>query len=160
MLLLTAVARAETAAPQCPARSLQKTSPFEVGLHIQTILPGQLPDFVSSLPVYGPILGIPFFGDNLQLQAFYGTLSDFWIYTFEANYRFNVATPFFTGFAQAGAHYMNYKRLANGHSYAGPNFATGVSFDMADNFDMNLLLKVYLQEHPLFSFGGGFALLF
>jgi hypothetical protein len=31
---------------------------------------------------------------------------------------------------------------------------------MAQNFDVNLLMKVYVQDRPIFSFGGGFAVLF
>lgn len=159
-MLVLAEALADTPAPHCPVTPSQKENAFQVGLHIQNLLPNRLPDFVGGLPVYGPIVGIPFFGDNIQLQAFYGTLTDFWLYTFEANYRFNVSTPYFTGFALAGGHYMHYSRLGSAHRYVGPNFGLGASIDMSQNFDVNLLMKVYAQERALFSFGGGFALLF
>lgn len=156
LLLLALDVRAEG---KCPAPLEQEADTFQLGIQTVSVLPNRLPQFTSSVPMYGPVFGIPVLGHLVQVQANYGTLTGFTMHSFEANFRYDFRLPLATPFLQAGTHYLRYRFGGQNHTYWGLNGAGGFSFDMNRSFDINLLVKVYLQDSALFSFGGGLAML-
>lgn len=148
-----------TAQGLCPSDSPPRENAFEWGIQALSVLPNRLPQFTGSVPIFGAIVGVPLLGQHLQFQANYGTLTGFTLHTFESSYRHRFALPFATPFVQFGGHYLRYRFVGVDHTYWGFHGATGFSFGMTRNFDINLFVKVYVQDRPLFSYGGALVLL-
>lgn len=129
----------------------------EVGLTMQFLIPNSLPSFQIPVTSFGPHIGWPLFGNTLQLQAVYGANEKISLYNLEASYRYNIFTPFFTGFVFAGVHYLHYGYQNNDHGFLGPLTGLGFYFPMTDKFSMGLGMKFYLPRTLMLGFGGSFA---
>ncbi len=162
LLLCVATSSSRAAAPEvCEVPPSPRGKAFEVGLAYQAIVPSGLPDLTKTLPILGPVLGMPFIGGTLQLQGLFG--SDASVTTslslFEANYRLELEIPFFHLFAFVGCHYLHYKSISTEHDGFGMNFGFGLAFQMGKNLELALSLRTYLQSRSTVSFGGGFSFL-
>lgn len=130
---------------------------YELGLSVALLLPNHLPDFDTSLPTYGPLAAIFVGQDSIQIQALYGAKDGLSIYTVEAGYRLTASTPYFSGFALLGVHYLHYSFAQADHDYYGGNLGMGFSLSPTKSFDVRLELKSYFQERTVISSGGGFS---
>lgn len=148
--------------PECGVITSPRGERFEVGLVYSALIPSGLPDFNITLPIYGPVLGVPLFGGTLQLQGATGSDSGtgLTLYLAEATYRLEMSIPYFNSFALVGAHILHYS--ASGgvtHQGVGANFGIGLSFLMGRGFEMAFSLRTYVQQRSTISFGGGFSFL-
>ena len=133
---------------------------YQLGLSLQLLLPGKLPDFSKNPSAYGVVGSMPIgTGDSIQLQVQYASAEKFTLYLIETNYRLLLPTPFLTVFALAGAHFLHYSLEVNSHGAFGGNLGFGLLLPMAGSFHVSLALKTYLQSQPIVSVGGGFSFL-
>ena len=149
---------AETVPPLCPSNTIAGNR-FGLGLSLSILLPNRLPEFESNLLAYGPVIGIPIGKDALQIQGLYGYSTGLSLTLAELNYRFNIPTPFFSGFLLGGAHFLHYAFTGHNHDFFGGNGGLGFLLNMSRSFSMTLMMKVYLQDRAMLSFGGGFNFL-
>lgn len=163
--LLAGVARgAETPPPLTAAPCTEIASPrgerFELGLLYQSLVPSGLPNLNVTMPVFGPVVGLPLFGGTLQFQAVYGSDTGVSLYLAETTYRVEIPSPYVNLFALFGAHFLHYSVL-NQPSFGrfGTNFGLGASFMMSRTFEMAITLRTYIQQRSTITFGGGFSFL-
>jgi hypothetical protein len=146
----------------CESPASSRGKRFEIGLRYQSLIPSGLPDFTTTLPVLGPVLGMPLLGGTLQVQGVWGGngVTGLSLYLVETNYRRELMTPFFHAFVLVGAHYLHYG-YPGGTTLDGPgvNAGIGLAFAMGEGFELSGALKAYLQNRTLLSFGGGFSFL-
>lgn len=133
---------------------------FELGLLYQSLVPSGLPNLNVTLPVFGPVVGVPLLGGTLQFQAVYGSDTGVSLYLAETTYRIEIPSPYVNLFALLGAHYLHYSVL-NSPSFGkfGTNFGVGASFMMGRSFEMAFTLRTYIQQRSTITFGGGFSFL-
>ncbi len=129
----------------------------EVGMTMQFLVPNRLPNFELPVTSFGAHLGLPLLGNTLQLQGVYGAGEKISLYNLEASYRYNIFTPFFTGFVFAGVHYLHYGHQNDDHGFMGPLTGIGFYFPMTQSFSMGLGMKMYLPRTLMLGFGGSFA---
>lgn len=146
-------------AVSCNDTAPREGSRFEVGLSIESLLPNQLPDFPSTVPVYGLLIGIPVFGHSLEAEGLYGANNGVTFYTGELAYRYEIETPFFIPFVLVGGHFSHYSYSGgSNHDFYGPLLGLGFLIPMGGSFDLSLLMKTYLPNLGVLGFGGGFSL--
>ena len=119
------------------------------------ILPNPLPDLTTSIPTYGLVVNFPFFSDAIQASANYGSGDGVSLYLAEVDYRYYLPTPFFSPFLIGGVHYLYYNFADRNHNYAGANLGLGLKFGMGQYLDLQLAMKVFVQEERMVSFSGG-----
>lgn len=161
-LLLSVSPMASALAPkECATLTSPRGHRYEIGLLYQAIIPSGLPDLSRTIPVYGPIVGVPVLGGTVQLQTVWGSddSAGISLNLVEANYRLEIEIPFLNVFALFGAHYLRYTLATTTHAGFGANLGIGLSFLMGKNFEVSLSLRTYLQQRSTVSFGGGFAFL-
>ena len=161
LLGVTSIATAASLSPkECGTLATPRGQSFEIGLVYAAIIPSGLPDLTRTIPVYGPVLGIPVLGGTAQIQSVWGNDKDtnLSLMLVEANYRLEIEIPYFHAFGLFGAHYLRYTQ-ATEHSGFGANLGIGLSFLMGRNFEVSFSLRTYLQQRSTVSFGGQFAFL-
>ncbi len=153
-LLLSAVSWADCA---------QNTSHFlnglQLGVHLESLVANQLPDFNLGLPLYGVSVGAPIWNELVVGEAVHGNVEDLSLFRFEIALRHIFYTPYFIPFVQMGGIHLKYSRPGGSHAYFGPAFAVGVSLPMDETFTLHFLSKYSYPTRALFSIGGGFTVL-
>lgn len=129
----------------------------EIGLSVQLLHPDSLPEFDQKLTAFGPLVGIPIGGDVIQVQALYGSQDNASLYLIETDYRLRFHTPYFSGFALAGGHFLKHSQ-ANYEAF-GMNLGMGVSYLAVERVEIHLELKIYFQDRKLVTLGGGISYL-
>lgn len=156
MFLLFSGTRA--VADECAREIANPFQRFQIGLQLDSVIPNQLPDFTSTLLLYGFTVTQPVLTETLVFSGEYGTLQNLSLYRFEAGVRHIFYTPFIITYLEVTAFQMKYSLPGASHSYWGPAFAFGVALPMDAIFTIQFQTKVTLATRPLFNFGGGFLL--
>lgn len=133
---------------------------WEVGGSFQILVPNQLPDFMRTVTVYGPMVAIPLGENKVELQATYGSAEAISLFLAEVLYRYKVPTPFVSVFLLGGAGYLHHGSSGKDHSYVTPIAGLGFYFPMTDDFCIAMRMKAYYPEKSFLNFGGQFAYLF
>ena len=137
-----------------------KRAPIELGLSLQLLVPNNISGFDTTLPLIGPHLGFDVGKNTLVLNAFYGSNDrTSTLLLSELDYRWNIYTPFITGWALLGVHYLHFRTNSENHDLLGPVTGLGFYFPMAHGLNMGLGMKIYLPKKTVLSFGGGFVYL-
>lgn len=134
---------------------------IEVGVLMEVLMPNRLPDFDSSLTVFGPVIGIPFYVDTVLISGFYGSNTGLTTFTGEFAYRLNLPTPFLRTFLFLGGHFLRYSYAPtnNAYSHFGINGGAGFRMDINKTAQGTIQAKLYSQDRSFFSLGAGFAFL-
>jgi hypothetical protein len=130
---------------------------LELGISVQQLIPTHMPEFSFSLPAVGPNILIPIGDDHLRVQGLFTAQSQFVFYLAEVGYTWTVTTPFFTGFAGLGAHYMHYSTADALYDFVGGNLGVGLTLAMSKNFHVLVEMKGYIQEKSMLTAGAGFC---
>ena len=152
-------------ATTCPVSQTQATSYFiEIGLSAVSLLPSGLPDLGLSIPAYGPLIGVPIFGDFIELQARYGVNQGLSVMHAELDYRFLIPLPLFTFFLTGGVDFLRYNFEVKdvgtrNHQSFSPMLGAGFQFQVTGSVQALLFHKVYFHEFPLVTQGAGFSYL-
>ncbi len=134
---------------------------LEVGAHLQTIEPNQLPEFGQSIPTYALSLGLEIWGPlAVYGRVNYGSVVNIYAFIAELGMRVRIATPFMDLFATLGGHHFKYGGSGSQYRYNGGAVGLGGSVLIAGNVAAELAIKTYLQERNLFSYGVGIVFLF
>ncbi len=148
------------AAAPCAEIASPRGERFELGLLYQSLIPSGLPDLNVTMPVFGPVVGVPLFGGTLQWQAVYGSDTGVSLYVAETTYRIEIPNPYVNLFGLFGAHYLYYSVLNHpSRGKFGTQFGLGASFMMGSSFEMAFTLRTYIQQRSTITFGGGFSFL-
>ncbi|NQW45168.1 MAG: hypothetical protein HQ462_07170 [Deltaproteobacteria bacterium] len=132
-----------------------------IGLDLELLIPDNLSGLSLPQTLTGPKLGIALGADSLMLGAFYNSNAETSnLILSELDYRFNLSTPFITGYALAGLHYLHFRLAFKDKDYVGPVVGFGFDLPMARTFKMGLRMKLYYPLKTMLSFGGGFSFLF
>ena len=130
---------------------------------MEVLAPSQLTQFDSSLTLYGPLLGIPVWGDTVQIGGLFGSTTGVTAYTAELSYRLNLSTPLIRTFLFLGGHYLQYSASSaqgtHDEGLVGVNGGAGFQIDLNKNAQGLAQIKLYRQDRPLFSLAAGFAFL-
>jgi hypothetical protein len=160
LLVLLLSVNAAAVPKECGTTESPRGERFEIGMLYQALIPSGLPGLTRTVPIYGPILGVPLLGGTLQVQGVFGSDSsiNLNLTLLEATYRVEIEFPYFNAFALFGAPYLRYAQTTT-HAAFGANLGVGISFLMGKNLELSLALRTYLQQRSTISFGGGFSFL-
>lgn len=134
-------------------------SRFRVGLAAQLIYPNEFPEFKTSLATYGLVGAVRVWDHAIQVQGSFGKADDLSLYFLEANFRYNIETPFINFYLLAGAHYLRYDRAYSDHWRGGINTGPGLRLTLGTNLEGTVGMKLYFQDRLIVSFGGGLMVL-
>jgi hypothetical protein len=141
--------------------SVETKPSWEVGFSLNLLVPNQLPEFVRTVPVYGPMLGIPVGkSDVLQIEAVYGSSERISLFMTEVDYRYHFSTPFIRPYVIAGVGYLHHGFSGNDHNYVMPIAGLGFYFPMVKNFVIAMNMRIYVPKETFLRFSGQFAYLF
>ncbi len=131
-----------------------------LGLDLEFIVPDNLAGLSVPQTLSGAHLGLSMGQDVLQLSAFYNSNQETSaLILTEVDYRFHLSTPFFTGYALAGLHYLHFRIALKDKEFVGPVAGFGLDLPMAQKFKMGLQMKLYYPRNFILGFGGGFSFL-
>lgn len=131
---------------------------YELGLTFQTLLPNELPDFLNTVPLYGPFVGMSIGDHSLLLRGVYGSIEALSTYAFELGMRWNFNLHFFHMYALTGAQLLHYSYSGNRREYWGANLGAGLVFPISGKYQVTMGSKVYLTTRPIMNFEIGFSL--
>lgn len=121
---------------------------------IQIQMPNHLPDYETSLPAYGAVVGLPVGPGEIILQSAYGTDSGVSLSLTELGYRWNIPTPFFYFYLYGGAHYLFYAPDQGSHQFVGMQFGPGILFSFGDRMDIQIGLKGFFESQFMLAYTG------
>jgi len=132
-----------------------------IGGDLEFLVPDNFAGLSLPQTLTGAHLGVSFGEDILSLSAFYGSNQETSAFVLtEVDYRFNLSTPFITGFALTGLHYLHLRVGLKNKDFVGPVFGIGFDLPMAQSFKMGLQMKLYYPRKTMLGFGGSFSFLF
>lgn len=144
-----------------PTTSIPQINNVLVGLNLGFLVPDSLSGLSLPQTLTGAHLGLILGEDTLELTTFYNSNPETSaLILSELNYKFNLSTPFITGYALAGLHYLHFRLAFQNRDWVGPVLGFGFDLPMARNFKMGLQMKLYYPKKTMLGFGGGFSFLF
>ncbi|NBX67531.1 MAG: hypothetical protein EBR01_01055 [Proteobacteria bacterium] len=152
-------------ASQAPSNLLETQVPrvnqILVGAELEFLVPDNLSGFSMPQTLSGAHVGVSFGQDQLMVSGFYSSNQETSALVLgEVDYRFNLATPFITGYALTGLHYLHFRVAFQNKDFVGPVVGLGFDLPMAQSFKMGLQMKLYYPRKTMLGFGGGFSFLF
>jgi hypothetical protein len=163
LICASSVTFSATLAPDslAPTTSIPQVNNFLVGLNLEFLVPDSLEGLSLPQTLTGAHLGLVLGEDTLELTAFYNSNPETSsLILSELNYKFNLSTPFITGYALTGLHYLHFRLAFQNKDWVGPVLGFGFDLPMARNFKMGLQMKLYYPKKTMLGFGGGFSFLF
>ena len=140
--------------------SIPQINSLLLGLDLEFLVPDNLAGLSLPQTLTGAHFGASLAQDTLELSVFYNSNQETsTLILSEIDYRFNLSTPFLTGYALAGIHYLHFRVALKDKEFVGPVIGLGFDLPMAKNFKMNLQMKVYSPKKTMLGFGGGFSFL-
>lgn len=131
------------------------------GADLEFLVPDNISGFSLPQTLTGAHIGAHLGDDSFILSAFYSSNQETSALVLgEIDYRFNLATPFISGYALAGLHYLHFRIDFKNKDFVGPVVGLGFDIPMAQSFKMGLLMKLYYPRKTMLGFGGGFSFLF
>ncbi len=159
----SSLAFASSTAPQFQSQeaSVPQVNRVLLGLDLEFLVPDNLAGLSLPQTLTGAHLGFLFGEDTLNVSVFYSSNPETsTLILGEVDYRFNLSTPFITGYALAGLHYLHFRLAFKDKDFVGPVIGIGFDLPMAQNFKMGLQMKLYYPRKVMLGFGGGFSFLF
>ncbi len=140
---------------QCEDHPLQHG--IQVGLGIQSFLPGNQADFTLLAPGYLLTGGYSWGNRGIYTSLQYASSTAFSLYSVEVSFRQVLETPFLDLFGQAGGFAMSYgvDNLIR-HNQAGGLAAIGILILFSPEVEFTMQLKGYLQQESILAAGGSF----
>ena len=140
--------------------SITQVNSTLLGLDLEFLVPNDLVGLSLPQTLTGAHFGASLGQDNLLLSAFYNSNQETSILILsEIDYRFNLSTPFVTGYALAGLHYLHFRIAQKDKDFVGPVIGFGFDLPLAKSFKMGLQMKLYYPRKTMLGFGGGFSFL-
>lgn len=140
---------------------LTKVNHVLFGADLEFLVPDSFSGLSLPQTLSGAHVGLSFGQDHLIMSAFYGSTPETSALILgEIDYRFNVATPFISGYALTGLHYLHFRAVFQNKDFVGPVLGFGFDLPMAKSFKMGLQMKLYYPKKTMLGFGGGFSFLF
>jgi len=126
------------------------------GVQLKILIPNNLPDFRTSVPVYGPEISLTWKPHGVQVQAAYGSSDGVTAYLGEMSYRYQIETPFFNFFLSSGLHFLYYAPVgAPDQRMLGAHFGPGLVLRFGDSLIVPLQARLMFQKQSIISVGGG-----
>lgn len=131
-----------------------------LGVNLKMLIPNNLPNFRTSVTVYGPSVSLLSPPHSLETQLSYGSDSGVTVYLAELSYKYEVDTPFFTFYLLTGAHYLFYSpQAALAEKFPGVHFGPGIVLRFASRVLLPLSVRVHFQKQSMIAVGGGLIFL-
>ncbi len=130
---------------------------FQWGLGIQSLFPGNHPDFKLLSPGYLLTGGHRWNNTSLYGTVQYASSTAFALYSFEGSVRQILETPFLNFFGQAGAYYLSYRlETSVRRSSAGGLLAVGLLIQFSPSIEFTAHFKGYIETESMTAAGGTF----
>lgn len=157
LLFAFSVQAAEQTEQKTDLKPLPANAP-QIGVSLQFLVPNRLPEFLSPVTAYGPVVGIPVGDDQIRFEFLYASLNQFSLYWLDVCYRLTLRTPFFIGFLSGGFQYFHYS-FPDSFDKFGPNVGTGLILAFTNNLQIDIGMRAFVQEKLIIGFGGTLAFL-
>ena len=141
---------------KCETSTDAPSDVWALGFELNSLIPTRLPGFDQSVLAYGPVLGVPLWGNSLVVHVGYGGEKNILLLVSEVGYRLVMASPFLRAYATAGAHFLRYSVNSASQNLFGGFLGLGFLFPMSERFEIKIGMKAIQQSEPMLSFGGGF----
>lgn len=129
---------------------------LSAGIQIKQLIPNNLPDFRSPVPVYGAQFGWGTKPHGVELMASHGAADGVSVYLAELSYLHEIETPFFDFFLIGGVHWLYYSaEVGTSARTVGAHVGPGVVLRFGKTLMIPLNVRLLLQENSLVSVGGG-----
>jgi hypothetical protein len=126
-----------------------------LGAAVQILLPTNMPEFITTTPIYGPQIAIPIDAKTAWVSDItFGMGSGVTALLTESALRFSLPTPFLPFFVVVGVQYLHYVAPQNSYNFAGIHFGPGLVLPLEKVMDLQLGLKFYLQSKFMTTLGG------
>jgi len=128
------------------------------GLGIQSLFPGNQPDFKLLSPGYLLTGGYRWGNSSVYGTVQYASSTGFTLVSFEGTFRQILETPFLNFFGQAGAYYQSYLLQGGGgrHNSAGGLLAAGLLIQLSPGIEFTAHFKGYIEKESITAAGGTF----
>lgn len=151
LILLSCFASMAVSAIPASCEPVNSERRYEVGIGLQNVLPNGLPQMDDSLLLYGPVLTVPVYGQQLVLRGSYGAVDSFSGYLLEFSARGFAKLPFFTLYGVMGAQLFRYSKAGNSAGAEGGHLGMGLSFPMGRSNHWTLGPKVLVMRRVLWA---------